>query len=305
MQASQVYQTQGQNAAQVNQGVPKSPFRYPNQVTCSKRQELNLYCELSVNCPSIEELQTGAYPGLEVFGKTKFNMFIFKYEDKSSVKYGLSAADVKYIYSRTLGIINTPKKKTDVTLSPGYTVLLKGGIFNNKTAAEMLIENPNLRNDILRQRDFLLKNVNHPKYGRNNQKMVDAINDAVIALDNGQLDPNKLSSNTIVLFEGIKTPNNKKLDNRGLTEARQFRLTYTPGTATPFSVTIMNCMAPPADAMVGAKLEQAVDCRKWNYGLTEVEWYNFIDEMYQLLEDIRVETRQRRFSILGTTPRFH
>ena len=82
-------------------------------------------------------------------------------------------------------------------------------------------------------------------------------------------------------------------------------MTYTPGTATPFSVTIMNCMAPPADAMVGAKLEQAVDCRKWNYGLTEVEWYNFIDEMYQLLEDIRVETRQRRFSILGTTPRFH
>ena len=68
--------SQGSDKAQYSQ----SPYKYPTQIGCVKRDDINLYVNVSLNPPSEQDLKEGIYPGLDVFGRSRFDVFIFKYE---------------------------------------------------------------------------------------------------------------------------------------------------------------------------------------------------------------------------------
>lgn len=287
------------------QNTQESPYKYSNQLVCIKRDDLNLYANVIMKLPTVQELREGKYPGMDVFGATRFDLYLFKYDDKKSVKFSLSPKDIFCIQLKSQALIQhimTAEKKAQDNLSCGYTVTLKGGSFSGKTAAGILLENPAMRNDLLKQRDYYAQNANHPKYGKNNVAMMNAINDAVVLLDAGKLDSSKILSGVKTIYESIKTPDNKKLDNRGLTKARHCTIRYSENSAMPFSIQIMNCMAPPVDAKVGAKLEQSQDKTVMNINATNEEWLFFINEMADFLNEIRSMTLRNRMTVYNTTP---
>lgn len=293
----QVY-NQGQNQ------IPRSPYRYPRQVSCVKREEINLYSELVYRPATNDELINGEYPGMDVFGKTRFDIYMFKYAEKKSIKYCLNTSAVKLIYEKTKAIIDSSvnKKQDKSKTSPAYTVAIKGGGFYNKTAAEILLENPQMRNKLLEQRDFYEQaSLKNPKFKRSNDAMVQAINEAVIAFDNGKLEAGLVNARTI-LYCGMKTPNPDKKDGRGLIEVRQIEISYSPAAAMPFTVSILNGMAPPTSGQVGAKMEQVTDKTSWQMNLMEEEWFHFINEMNSLTEECRSFTLQRRWNIYNSDP---
>lgn len=280
----------------------KSPFKYPNQVTCKKREEINLYADVVFKPPSDQELIEGAYPGMDAFGKSRFDFYIFKYESSKSVKYSMGFSTIKFIYEKTKALMAEgvqPKKNDETQVSPAYTVQLKGGTFSGRTAAEILINNPEEAQALCNQRDYYMKNSNHPKYGKNNLNMANAVNDAINLYNQGLLDPQKVTSAVLTVYEAVRTPNKSKVDERGLTKARSILITHDLKN-NDYIVKIMNCMAPPADGNVGAKLNQAADSTTFQFSCTEEEWWDFISECYELVNEYREVMRKRRFTIYET-----
>lgn len=333
------YQASDINAHNV-QGYPvqhsnaKSPYKYPRQISCVQRSDNNLYVEVAMKKPK-DEIVTGDMPGLEAFGKSRFDFFIFKYADKQSVKFSIPVKTAYLLYEKTKAIIAdsaSPTDKLDQVIyekikklilpimyalriqipddeksngkSPAYTVRLAGGSkINGRTAAEILTEEPGMRNPLLKQRDYYMSHTNHPRYGKNNLNMAKAIEDAITLFDSGMLDSAIVSGKTIVLYQAVRTPNKEKLDRRGLTVCRTMKLTYHAGGETPYHMEIMNCYAPPCrDGKVGAELSKAVDKVTYSMSMTEEEWFYMIKEITAFADQFRNTMTKRRFEIIATDP---
>lgn len=313
MQPQMMYQNSTNYGVQQNMNAAQqkvvSPYKYPNQVVCCKRNEMNFYAEAILRTPTDQELRQGDYPGMDTFARSRFDLYIFKYEDKKSVKYCLSPKAISLLYLKTQSVIEHQmlNKKITAGLTPAYTTVLKGRDMNGKTAAQFLIEHPEKVNDLIAQRNYYAANMadaRYIKYVKKNQEAVQAIDEAVSLYQQGKLDAAKIMDGGEELYNGVKTPNVQKVDNNGLTEVRQIIVSYNQNNSqAPFTVTIMNCMAPPIQGNgVGAKLEQATSKNKWSINLTEEEWYSFITELQALCEDFRHLTAKRRFQIYGTNP---
>lgn len=283
---------------------PQSPYKYPTQIGCIKRDDINLYVNVSLNPPSEQDLKDGTYPGLDVFGKSRFDIYIFKYESKESVKFSIPFKTAKLLFKKTEAVLygDVSKKNANVgSLTPAYSVKLKGGNeINGRAPAEILLNSPELRDALISQMNYYGNNVSHPKFGKNNMAMAQAIVEALRLQANNMLDPGKIGNSPTIIFEGMRTPNKNVVDQRGFTKARSMKISHTPGSPSPFVVDIMNCYAPPAKGLVGAELRRAVDQQKFNIAVTEEEWYDLVSEMECFINQYRDAGVRNRFRILAT-----
>ncbi len=270
--------------------------KYATQVANIKRSDSTLYTEGNFVYPTWEDYLKGV-PVLDVANKFRIDFFIFRTENKKSVKFGLSLKECKYLLLKTEAIISgsivkknnaTDESNASENMSPAYTCRLRGGNMGGKTPVEVIAEDPNKINDLVKQGNWLAQNLDS-KYGEANRQQIAAINDAINLFNAGKLQGIQANSSIITLYEATKTPNIKMVDNAGNTQARTFKVTYDANNkAKPFKVEIMNCMAPPVQgAKVGAYLGKATDVSNYNMTLTELEWYGFLEDSIETAKNIK------------------
>ena len=177
-----------------------------------------------------------------------------------------------------LGLTTQKQEGTEEKKSAAYTVKIKFGPFKDRTPAEVLLESPNNYNPLCDTYNKLMA-ANDPKFARQNSVVANAIAEAGNLFMNGQLD--KTSVNTyqkIIIWDGMRTPNVNKVNQKGLTEARTAKITFDmdPGNKEPYCIEIMNCMAPPVQgAQIGARLSQCEDKITLMMNFSEEAWYGF------------------------------
>lgn len=188
-----------------------------------------------------------------------------------------------FIFEKTklcmaLGLTTQKPEGTEEKKSAAYTVKIKFGPFKDRTPAEVLLENSNNYNLLCDTYNKLMA-ANDPKFAKQNSVVANAIAEAGNLFMNGQLD--KTSVNTyqkIVIWDGMRTPNVNKVNQKGLTEARTAKITFDtdPSNKEPYCIEIMNCMAPPVHgAQIGARLSQCEDKITLMMNFSEEAWYGF------------------------------
>lgn len=125
-----------------------------------------------------------------------------------------------------------------------YTERLTG-IFAGKTPAEILV-NPSRRGDLIKQREWLKSNL--PKYP-NNQRGIDAIDDAVRLLDAGELSCVEAGGSNTLAFPVYSAEYKyfRTKDKEGNNLCYQVKILFDSSKNYPFEVTIENFYAPVRD----------------------------------------------------------
>lgn len=222
-------------------------------------------------------------PALAMSETSNVCINIFDAASAKGVKFYFGGTLPSFIFEKTklcmaLGLTTQKQEGTEEKKSAAYTVKIKFGPFKDRTPAEVLLESPNNYNPLCDTYNKLMA-ANDPKFARQNSVVANAIAEAGNLFMNGQLD--KTSVNTyqkIIIWDGMRTPNVNKVNQKGLTEARTAKITFDmdPGNKEPYCIEIMNCMAPSVQgAQIGARLSQCEDKITLMMNFSEEAWYGF------------------------------
>lgn len=222
-------------------------------------------------------------PALAMSETSNVCINIFDTASAKGVKFYFGGTLPNFIFEKTklcmaLGLTAQKPEGAEEKKSAAYTVKIKFGPFKDRTPAEVLLESPNNYNQLCDTYNKLVA-ANGPKFARQNSVVASAIVEAGNLFMNGQLD--KTSVNTyqkIIIWDGMRTPNVNKVNQKGLTEARTAKITFDtdPGNKEPYCIEIMNCMAPPVQgAQIGARLSQCEDKITLMMNFSEEAWYGF------------------------------
>ena len=222
-------------------------------------------------------------PALAMSETSNVCINIFDAASAKGVKFYFGGTLPSFIFEKTklcmaLGLTTQKQEGTEEKKSAAYTVKIKFGPFKDRTPAEVLLESPNNYNPLCDTYNKLMA-ANDPKFARQNSVVANAIAEAGNLFMNGQLD--KTSVNTyqkIIIWDGMRTPNVNKVNQKGLTEARTAKITFDmdPDNKEPYCIEIMNCMAPPVQgAQIGARLSQCEDKITLMMNFSEEAWYGF------------------------------
>ena len=119
--------------------------------------------------------------------------------------------------------------------TPAFTLVFKSGRdTQGKTAAQVLKENPNGRDILASQREFLAKNV--AKY-RSNQQFIDAIDEA-LSLSNEQINAAEDSVEIILFNSGLRS--NTYRTKNGKAFCYNGSVKFYPGAESPLKVDVDN-----------------------------------------------------------------
>ena len=228
----------------------------------------------------------GSDPALSYLKVTTAAINIFDSESNTGVVAYLDPVDPAYVLEKIKSFMGSSNDEPAGNESYNTTRMLFGA-YKGKTVAEFVASAP--EEEVKREYSSLKANVG--QYPANN-KIVAAIYDAVLAKKDGKLAYAKESQVTVI--DEVKTPNNKNLDSRGLTECRTIKITYTKGQDNPYTIEIQNFMAPPANGLIGAKFSQAQDMKKLSMSLSEKEMFTLFDEFVKAKEMYARATEGKR-----------
>lgn len=283
-------------------------MKYPNQIKAIIRQR-NLVVDAFLSLPQNENED----PPLEMYSVFSRFLFTIRATDNGNVIYNKAnviVADVADITKRTdyaLGLIfaketvSAPVNANSLPGSPAYTVKLLDKAHKNQTPAEVLMKNPEAKEDLLRIREWLYANLS--KYP-NNSSQIEAIDDAISLLEKGDLMQSPASS-AISSFKVYETENKyftseKEKDPEGNHKIYNISVLCEPGKKYPFSVTIMNCYAP-VELMQGGttqiKLSAAKNKVETTINLTEKEWVDIVNRMNKTMENFESTHASKQFEL--------
>ena len=222
-------------------------------------------------------------PALAMSETSNVCINIFDTASAKGVKFYFGGTLPNFIFEKTklcmaLGLTAQKPEGAEEKKSAAYTEKIKFGPSKDRTPAEVLLESPNNYNQLCDTYNKLVA-ANDPKFARQNSVVASAIVDAGKVGMNGQ---NRVCAvNTyqkIIIWDGMRTPNVNKVNQKGLTEARTAKITFDtdPGNKEPYCIEIMNCMAPPVQgAQIGARLSQCEDKITLMMNFSEEAWYGF------------------------------
>jgi hypothetical protein len=180
---------------------------------------------------------------------------------------------------------------TQVDTSPAYTLLFPFGTLKNKSPAMVLLDDPANKAELLKQKEFFQKKLSEYP---NNQKYIDAIDDAITLLNEGALnqeDATQVKSGMQVIY-AVK---HKYMSD---TNAKGHRLFYGMtiecyyGNKYPWVITIENTFAPGKKTLKNGLtpvLEEKSEHAKSIIRLNDMEWSQLIE---------RVDSNIRNFETL-------
>lgn len=282
--------------AQTNSNVPK----YPTQLANIERKDFTLYAEGVFEQPKFEDYIKGT-PLLDVANKYAVDFFIFKPDEKKSLKYRVSFKETKYfleasksciiaeeVAKRFGGNTNSINNNGIDMNSAAFKTPMKGKKYAGKTAVQILLENPQTGvTDLQTQYNYLAQNLTG-QYAVSNKQQMAAIAEALTLYSQGKLTEVAagISSETII-EDGLKTPAKNNVDAMGNTQVRIIQIKYLNGK---FKLTLMNCMAPPIpNAKVGAYMSKAVNKQEYSFEMSPKEWFCFLQEIITIGDAIIIE----------------
>ncbi len=265
-------------------------LKYPKQLDSVVRTDKTLGIDFELSTPTESEYTNNKKMPLEMH--SGFSRFVLTILVKGkAAKANIPASAAAYIQKKTelaMDRILTYKLEgshEEESLSLAYTQKIFGKNFNNKTAAEIL-QDPNMKNELIKQRDFLKQNMD--KY-KANKLQVEAIDDAIKLLESGKLDKKNVNSSnkTFEIYnEDIKIPNANKLDDNGNTFVYSISIICSLDRDYPFAINITNCYAPPVNkgGKVTVEMSKAKDVTKHSILLSEEEFFRVVRKMSTSLD---------------------
>lgn len=245
---------------------------YPKQIFCiwgGNQSSLSATCELQ------EPKKTGIVAPLELH-EGNLSRYVLTLLDTST---GATIPLIANIPARDVSIIS---KKTDIAMfmkesyapegdtnvSLCYTEEIKFGRCKGKTPASALYEDPGIRSDLEKTKKLLMDNV--AKYP-SNQRQIDAIEEAILLLDTGELnaEPPKANKNKMEIYDRKFKPTRRK-------NAKGYFLCYNVNITCHFdmdyawTVTVENYYAPNVDGKIDHK--QAENRKKGIIRIKDDEW---------------------------------
>lgn len=268
-------------------------MKYPWQVKAVRRKNKTLGADAQLFLPTEKE---NVSP-LEIH--SGFSRFVISIIDKQlendAIKVpraNIPANDVPFIFRKTKIAMekdfansdtNKVESNSDFGTSVAYTQKLTDKKFKGKTPAEVLLENPANKDELLRIKDWLTANL--AKY-KGNKYQIDAIDDAIALFEIGELSGEtvqpEMQSNVITIYKSENKYMSQK-DDGGNNLIYQISIVFDAGRKYPYVLNIMNCFAPVVDGEGGQKniiMSSATNSVKSSFSMTENEWYTFIDRMY-------------------------
>lgn len=175
--------------------------------------------------------------------------------------------------------------------SPAFTVPLMLTAFKGQTPGNVLAVDPAKKDDLLKGKKWLEDNL--AKYP-NNQKQIDAINEAVNLLEIGELNADSavtkpLSNGVLTIYKREFKYKNKK-DQNGNHLVYTIEITCDPSKNMPFEVNVMNCFAPVVTSGSGqtiVKTAEAVNTKRAGISMTDSEWVGLVGQAYDLYQNFK------------------
>lgn len=181
------------------------------------------------------------------------------------------------------GSIEGSGKETDISTSKAYTTVIKSGKLKDKIPAMVLLEDPKNLTLLENQKKWLEDNL--AKYP-GNQEQIDGIKEAIELYKAGKLSAvseeeakSTSATKTYVVYE-TACKNIQPIDKDGRWTIYQISIKYTPENNLPFTIEVMNCMAP-VDKSKGNEIvmSKAVNKQTQDIRMSEEEWFTMIDSM--------------------------
>jgi len=262
--------------------------RYPRQLYTAKREQVVLGIDNYLDPPSEKD----TVPPLEMH--SPFSRYVVTIIDKSGAKIITPKANIPA--GDVAGIVSIAKaamiericytgsgEETEVQsdASPAYTQMIPFGRFKNKTPAMVLLDNPDDKAELLRTREFLQSKV--MEFAQN-QKHIDAIDDAVALLDARTLK----QENAAQAKSGMQVIYAVSHKYMADTNSQGHRLFYGMsiecyyGNKYPWVVTIENFFAPGQQTSKGGltpKMAEKSGYAKGIIRLNDMEWSQMIFRM--------------------------
>ena len=262
-------------------------IRYPRQMYTAKREQVVLGIDNYLSAPSEKD----TVPPLEMH--SPFSRFVVTIIDKSGAKIitpkaNIPAGDVPGIVSISKAAMNeriryngNGESETKSDASPAYTQIIPFGRFKNKTPAMVLLDNPEDQSELMKSRGFFQDKV---KEFPQNQKQIDAIDDAVALLEAGTLKQEAAAQ----MKSGVQTIYAVSHKYMADTNAQGHRLFYGMtfecyyGNKYPWVVTIENFFAPGQQTSKGGltpKIEEKSGYAKGIIRMNDMEWSQLITRL--------------------------
>lgn len=179
--------------------------------------------------------------------------------------------------------IESDGKEMDLSTSKAYTTVIKSGKLKDKIPALLLLEDPKNLTLLENQKKWLEDNLT--KYP-GNQEQIDGIKEAIELYKAGKLSPDleeeaksTSGTRTYTVYE-TACKNIQPIDKEGRWTIYQISIKYTPENNLPFTIEVMNCMAP-VDKSKGNEIvmSKAVNKQTQDIRMSEEEWFTMIDSM--------------------------
>ena len=269
------------------------PSKYPYQVSAYIKGESDSTFTLSVNevieLPGFDRETLVEDPPLEMFAKySVFNVDILKKMKNGghvSVTSNIRLDQLAMLNARTKfaedKIIEAEMNGPTEELEPCYSVKIRMGKFKDMSPAEVLLANPTNETELFSVRDLLAQNVErYPS----NQRVIDAINQAIIYSREDKLNPNLAKSATkVIKILETKMPKNKKnIKKDGKDLCYKINIYCYPGDDYPYEIVIENLWADVSirnDKRQKIDLAGAEDMTRLSMRLTEAQWTDLLDMM--------------------------
>lgn len=292
----------------------KQEIKYPKQIVGLKQSKNGERKTLSITDELVSPLYTSerekAMPlEMHASGISRFIFTLIKVSDTSKdfVTANVPADEGYYIYEKTkLAMQEILASKRVVlaqeTLSPAYTERFSMGTFKGKTPAELLLDNPNNKENLIKQGEFLNKNVD--KFPAN-KKIIVAIKDAIQLLKEGKLE-NKSApapTNIITIYNEPMKPVMSKQDNKGNHLVYGIKIICDTTRNLPFTIEIMNCYAPverTEEGTLNPKMRESEDVRKITMNFTEKDWFKTVNRINLTLNHFELTSFKTQSQISQT-----
>lgn len=268
-------------------------MKYESQICAVKHKNQTLGVDNKFYAPSAEDIENDISYPWEIHGKySKVILTLIETGTKKYTSFNLNAHDIPKLFedSKFYNYMHLQKQmnKTmlsavnkDEKLSIAYTTVISLGNFKGKTPAQILIDNPNDKDNLLKTKDFLSKNAD--KYPAN-KKQMDAIDDAINLLSNNELQKNKTEAQTeviptkIVFYDKIKC--NPIKEKQGLMDVKKITISYNPEMKSPINVTILNCVAPSSNnGLISVDMSKCSDKKEISMFMGMDEWFETISRI--------------------------
>lgn len=247
----------------------------------------------------------------ELYSKIDEDEFPFREPNLSRFEFSLIAkvnsATGVVVFNIPAKELNEIKLKTDIAVnylmtresqnqpagSPAYTTRLTLTKFKGRTAADVLLENPENEKTLLEGKAWLEANLKNPSYAENNKKQIEAIDDALALLNAEKLSKEGASASgsgkVLTIYKRDHKYKSTK-DANGNNLVYSISITCDTSRDKPFVIEVSNCFAPlmpSANGQVVPKMSNAIGTKRSSISLSDSEWICLLGQAFDLYQNFK------------------